>query len=297
MFRKLRRFLAYLLVKVLIGLAEILPRGIGGSWFGWLGSMAYCVLPGSRRVALANLRLVYGESASDEGLRRIAREAFSNLGRSCYDFARMRKQSREGLNEMVTIKGKHHLDQALARGKGVVAITGHVGNWELMGAYYSLNGYSLNVLATRMRNLRVNRELIDLRKSAGLKVLERSGELMGAVRALRRGEMLGVLIDLDTSVESVIVDFLGRPAKTAAGYVKLAAVTGASLVPMAMLMTADRGYEIQVHEPVSISGNGDSIEADVERCSKAVEDFIRQQPTQWIWMHKRWKSVCSEIYA
>jgi KDO2-lipid IV(A) lauroyltransferase len=297
MFRKLRRFLAYLFVKVLIWLAGVLPRGIGGAWFGGLGALAYSVLPGSRGVALANLRLVYGESHSDEERARIARAAFSNLGRICYDFARMRKHTREGLNKMVTIKGGHHLDEALARGKGVVAITGHVGNWELMGAYYSLNGYPLNVLATRMRNARVNRELIGLRKSAGLKVLERSTELMGAVRALRRGEMLGVLIDLDTSVESVTVDFLGRPAKTAVGYVKLAAATGASLVPMAMLMTEGGGYEIQVHEPVSISGSRVSLDADVERCSKAVENFIRQKPTQWIWMHKRWKSVCSEIYA
>jgi KDO2-lipid IV(A) lauroyltransferase len=166
-----------------------------------------------------------------------------------------------------------------------------------MGAYFALNGYPLNVLATRMKNEPVNRELLSLRRRAGLKVLERSGELMGAVRALRRGEMLGVLVDLDTSVESVMVDFLGRPAKTPAGYVKLATVTGASLVPMAMLMREDGGYEIQVHEPVSISGNGDSLKSDVQRCSRAVEDFIRQEPTQWIWMHKRWKSVCSEIYA
>jgi KDO2-lipid IV(A) lauroyltransferase len=98
-------------------------------------------------------------------------------------------------------------------------------------------------------------------------------------------------------VESVVVDFLGRPAKTAAGYVKLARVTGASLVPMAMLMREDGRYEIQVNAPVEISGNGDSLESDVQRCSRAVEEFIRQDPTQWIWMHKRWKSVCSEIYA
>ena len=200
MLRKLRRLLAYLFVKVLIGFAEVLPRRTGGALFAALGSLAYWILPGSRRIALANLNLVYGETYSDEGLGSIARAAFRNLGRVCYDFARMRKQTREGLSELVTIKGKHHLDQELARGKGVIGLTGHIGNWELMGAYFALNGYPLNVLATRMNNAPVNRELLDLRRSAGLKVLERSGELMGAVRALRRGEMLGVLVDLDTSV-------------------------------------------------------------------------------------------------
>ena len=297
MFRKLRRLLAYVFVKVMIGLAEVLPRRSGGVVFASLGSLAYSLLPGSRRVALANLNLVYGESCAEPELERIARSAFRNFGRILYDFARMRKQTREGLDGLVTIKGRHHLDEALARGKGVIGLTGHIGNWELMGAYFALNGYPLNVLATRMKNAPVNRELLGLRRSAGLKVLERSAELMGAVRALRRGEMLGVLVDLDTSVESVIVNFMGRPAKTAAGYVKLARVTGASLVPMAMLMKADGRYEIQVREPVGISGNGDSLESDVQQCSMAVEYFIRQDPTQWIWMHKRWKSVCSEIYA
>jgi KDO2-lipid IV(A) lauroyltransferase len=297
MFRKLRRLVAYIFVKALVGSAEVLPRKAGVALFGALGSLAYSVLPGSRRVALANLKLVYGECSSHEELERTARAAFRNLGRICYDFARMRKQTRESISSIAEIKGRHHLDRALARGKGVIGLTGHIGNWELMGAYFALNGYPLNVLATRMNNAPVNRELLGLRRSAGLKVLERSGELMGAVRALRRGEMLGVLVDLDTSVESVIVDFLGRPAKTAAGYVKLATVTGASLVPMAMLLRQDGRYEIQVHEPVEISGNGDSLESDVQECSRAVEDFIRQEPTQWIWMHKRWKSVCSEIYA
>jgi lauroyl/myristoyl acyltransferase len=64
-----------------------------------------------------------------------------------------------------------------------------------------------------------------------------------------------------------------------------------------MFMNEDHGYELEIHAPVVISGNSDSLEADVERCSKAVEEFIRQRPAQWIWMHKRYKSVCSEIYA
>ncbi len=297
MLRKFRRFVAYLTLKSLIWIAELLPRRVGGSWFAGLGGLAYSLFPGLRDVALANLKLVYGRSLSDEDQAGIARESFSNLARVCYDFARMRKQTRESVEELVEVEGLHHLDEALARGKGVIAITGHIGNWELMGAFLSLKGYPVNVLATRMRNERANRALVGLRKSAGVKVMERSSELMGAVRSLRRGEVLGVLIDLDTSVESVVVDFLGKPAKTASGYVKLAAATGAAIVPMAMPMTSSGSYELKIHEPVSIAGNGDSLEADVQKCSKAVEEFIWQKPTQWIWMHKRWKSTCSEIYA
>jgi KDO2-lipid IV(A) lauroyltransferase len=120
---------------------------------------------------------------------------------------------------------------------------------------------------------------------------------MGAVRCLKRGEILGVLVDQDTSVESVVVDFLGHPAKTPVGPVKMASRTGAALVPLAMLMTPEGTYRIEVKEPLSTDGEAGTLEDQVETCSKAIEEFIRREPSQWIWMHKRWKSVLSELYA
>jgi KDO2-lipid IV(A) lauroyltransferase len=297
MLRKLRRFCAYVLVAGLVRLAEILPRRIGTTVFAGLGVVAYRLMARSRGVALANLELVFGRTTPDTDIRRIAQTAFANLGRFAYDTARMRKTTPQAIQRIAGITGREHLDRALGRGKGVVAVTGHVGNWELLGAYFSLMGYPLTVLATGMKDSKLNDLLVDLRSSAGLKVVERSRSLVGAFRCLKRGEMLGVLIDQDTSVESVIVDFLGRPAKTAVGPVKLASRTGAAIVPMAMLMTDEGDYHIEVKEPVTIGDNGSSLENDVEKCSKAVEEFIRRKPSQWVWMHKRWKSVLSDVYS
>jgi KDO2-lipid IV(A) lauroyltransferase len=251
----------------------------------------------SRSIALANLKLVYGRAVPDTDIRRIAEAAFTNLGRFAYDTARMRKATPQSIRRIVGVKGQEHLDRALARGKGVIALTGHIGNWELLGAYFSLMGYPVNVLATGLKDTRLNTMLVGIRRSVGLTVVERSSGLMAAFRCLRRGEILGMLIDQDTSVESVIVDFLGRPAKTAVGPVKLASRTGAAIVPVAMLMTDQRNYQIEVKEPIAIGGNGSSLERDVEKCSKAVEEFIHRKPSQWVWMHKRWKSVFSDIYT
>ena len=108
---------------------------------------------------------------------------------------------------------------------------------------------------------------------------------------------MGVLIDQDTSVDSVVVDFLGKPAKTAVGPVRLASHTGAAIVPLAMLLT-DRGeYRIEVKEPIFVSADAGALSGEVERCSKAVEAFIRTDPEQWVWMHKRWKSLASDMYS
>jgi KDO2-lipid IV(A) lauroyltransferase len=295
--KKLRRFTTFLLVKILIAIAGILPRRVGHTVFGGLGALAYRFLKRSRNVALANLQLVYGSERTDKELRDIAKKAFVNLGKFAFDAITMGKYALEDLDGMVEMVGQHYLDQALALGKGVVAITGHVGNWELMGSYLARRGYPVTVLATRVRNSRLDDLLLDIRRNSGINVLERSRDVLGAFRCLRNGGMLGVLIDQDTSVESVTVEFLGHPAKTPVGPAKLASSTGAAVVPMAMLMTPEGKYRIEIREPVIVNGDGISLDADVARCSEALEEFIRLEPTQWVWMHKRWKSVFSDMYT
>ena len=294
--KSLRKFATFLMIRTLVTLAFILPRRAGHALFGGLGVVAYRCLKRSRKVALANLHLVYDGKHTDRELRDIAREAFKNLGKFAYDAARMGKYTPKSLEEMVEVVGLDRVDRVRAEGRGVIVLTGHIGNWELLGGYLALRGYPLNALVTRVRNRRLDDLLVGLRRSAGTTVLERSRSLLGAFRCLKQGELLGVLIDQDTSVESVLVDFLGHPAKTPVGVVKIASGTGAAVMPMAMLMTPDGRYRFEIKEPIAIDGNGDSLERDVTKCSKAIEEFIRSEPTQWVWMHKRWKSVSAEMY-
>jgi len=295
--KSLRRFCAYLLIRVLVSLARVLPRRLGSAVFGNLGAVAYLCLRKSRRIALVNLRLIYGRAAPDKEIRRIARRAFINLGKFAYDVVSLNRVAPQGLARIIEVTGLDNLDRALDRGKGVILLSGHVGNWELMAAYLSRAGYPLNVLATRLKDSRLDELIAGLRRNVGIAVLERSGGLKAALRCLNRGEILGILIDQDTSVESVLVDFLGRPTKTAVGPVKLASRTGAAIVPLAMLMTDNGHYRIEVKEPLVVSGQEASLVNDVERCSKAVETFIRAEPSQWVWMHRRWKSVVSDLYS
>ena len=281
----------------MVRVAEVLPRSIGRLIFGYLGGLAFLLFTKSRRIALANLRLIYGKAVPDKEIRAVARRAFINLGRFAYDIVRFRRASPQNLRRVVKIMGQDHLDKALARGKGVIALTGHVGNWELLGAYFSLMGYPVSVIATRLKDPNLDELVVGMRQDSGLGVIERSRGVKEALRCLRRGEILGVLIDQDTAVDSVVVDFMGRPAKTAVGPVKLASRTGAAIVPLAMLMTEEGGYRIEVKEPVYVTGDETTLHEDVERCSKAVEAFIKAEPSQWVWMHKRWKSISSDLYA
>ncbi len=294
--RWLRRLIAYAFVKSVTKIGEILPARIGRRLYVSLGRASYYLLPNSRRIALANLRVAFGEHAADKEIRAIAKATFANLGRFAYDIVQARHRGPEWVKHLATVRGKHNLDEALARGKGVIALTGHVGNWELLAAYFSMIGYPINVLATSLKDSKLNDLLVKMRTDVGVRVLDRSKGLIQAFRCLKRGEVLGVLIDQDTSVESVLVDFLGTPAKTAVGAVKLASRTGAAIVPLAMTLNDSGHYEIDIKEALKIGGRDETLREDVELCSKAIEDFIRRKPSQWVWMHKRWKSVLGEIY-
>jgi KDO2-lipid IV(A) lauroyltransferase len=296
MFKILRRFATFLVIRCLVGFAGILPRRLGLVLFGGLGAFSYRLLKRSRLVALANLHLVYGDTYTDKELESIARQAFVNLGKFAFDAITLGKCTIRALDRLVEITGGQHLKEVVARGSGGVGLTGHIGNWEFLGAYLARKGYPVNVLATRVRNERLDDLLIGIREEAGLKVLDRSRALLSALRCLKDGELLGVLMDQDTSVESVIVDFLGHPAKTPVGVAKLASSTGVPILPMAMLMKPDGTYRLEIGAPLDLNGAGDLAE-DVARCSKALEEFILEDPTQWAWMHKRWKSVRPDMYA
>lgn len=264
--------------------------------FGGLGALAYYVLPRARRVAWANLRLVFGKDLPVEEIRRIARASFASMGRFAFDVARIPVETKENLSKIVRVTGSSHLDTALEKGTGVIALTGHIGNWEMLGAFFAKMGYPVNVVATTLRDDKLNNVIIEIRESSGMNVLERRKGTMGAMRCLKRGEILGVLIDQDTSVQSVEVDFLGSRAKTAVGPVRLSAKTGATILPAAMLMTDDGKYHIEIREPIRVVGKPGTLLDDVKKCSRAVEEFILRQPTQWVWMHKRWKSVQTDLY-
>jgi KDO2-lipid IV(A) lauroyltransferase len=296
MLKKIRRFASYIFIRFLMLLAQVMPRKTGMAVFGSLGALAYYLLPKSRRVAWTNLRLVFGNDLPVEEIRRIARASFASMGRFAFDVARIPVQTEESLSKIVRVTGNSHLEKALEKGTGVIALTGHIGNWEMMGAFFAKMGYPVNVVATTLRDSKLNDVIVDIRERSGMKVLERRKGTMGAMRCLKRGEILGVLIDQDTSVQSVEVDFLGNRARTAVGPVRLSAKTGATILPTAMLMTDDGKYHIEIKEPICVVGKPRTLPDDVMRCSKAVEEFILKQPTQWVWMHKRWKSVQADLY-
>jgi KDO2-lipid IV(A) lauroyltransferase len=192
----------------------------------------------------------------------------------------------------VRVEGIAALDVALARGGGAIAVTGHVGNWELLAAWVAALGYPLTVVGRRVNDLRFHALVAGFRTAAGVEVLLRDDpHLLVQVRdALRRNRVVALLIDQDTRGAGVFVPFFGRPARTPPGAALLALRTGAPLVTVFIERRPPGGHLVRfATEPVGPRRGAERITELTARLTAAIETQIRRAPVEWVWWHERWR--------
>jgi KDO2-lipid IV(A) lauroyltransferase len=290
--KKLKRDFQYALVRFLVGGMKLLSPGAGYSAACFLGGCAYVLIPKAREQVIRNLSLAFPEKGRGE-VAILGRAFFRELGRNAWDALRMDAAGVSFLKENVRFSGLKLFDHAMKLKRGVVVVTGHIGCWELMPAAFAALGYPINVIGRRAYDDRLNEMLVGLRSRHGIRTIDRDAGAKEALRCLRRGEALGVLIDQDTRVKGVFVDFFGRPAYTPTGAVEFALRTGAALVPMAIHRNGDGKHTIEVLEylPLPSTGNEEQdLTLHTQRCTEILEGFIRKHPDQWVWMHERWRT-------
>ena len=269
-----------------------MPRGAALKTCGFFGLIAFRVVRKARQQTEQNLSRAFGWSSDHPRLARTAREVFVNAGKNLADLILLPRLNAANVHQLIKVSGRHHIDEALALGRGLIGITGHIGNWELMAAGLALQGYPLNAVARQVYDQRLDRILNDLRKNANVRGISRDTGVKEMIRVLRKGEILGILMDQDSSVRGVFVPFFDRPAHTPAGPVMLAMKTGAPILPMAIHRQRDETYLVTVKPPLDMRYTGDrekDLLSNTAACTRALESFIRQEPSQWVWMHNRWR--------
>ncbi len=292
-FKKLKNYLIYLAVLSLIRIFCKVPRRSALSFGHHLGIIAFHVLRAERRKAESGLRIAFGGSMNGDAIGKTALRSFINLGKNAADAVRLRAMSKNELMKLVRAEGLEEFDAALAEGKGIVAITGHISNWELLAAYVSSVGYPLNVVGKSLYDSRFDRILVETRRRWGMNNIARGKETRNIVRALRKGEMVAFLIDQDTKTSGTFIDFFGRPSYTPTGPALLAMKLGSPVVPVSIHRETDETYHVKVGKRIELV-DGD-LRLSTERCSKAVEGEIRDHPEEWVWMHERWKTKPTEV--
>ena len=281
-----------ILVRTLVLLAVTLPRRTGLSLFTFFGTFSYRCYKKDRMRAHENIALAFPGTPAVV-VKAIAVGVFKSLGKNSLDALRLTRRTKQQVLESCLVSGEENLRRALARGKGVLAITGHIGSWELLAAYLSEKGYSLSVIARKLSNDACNRMLIELRHKHGVESFHRGNTAVAGYRTLKRGEILGMLIDQNINIDGVMAPFFGRPAWTPIGPSVFALRSGAAVVPMAIHMQSGGTHQITIlpeleHPP------GELPERERQRIftmdmQAAIEQLVRLYPQQWVWFHDRWQ--------
>ncbi len=293
LYKKTRDDLFYLLVVGFIQFLRLLPRRVALALMRLLGRLGFALAASPRRRAIEHLTLVYGQEKSTAEIKKLARRVFVHFATVAGDFLRMPVILKGNIDKLVTASGLEHLDRAFATGQGLLMITCHFGNWEMMGGWLAKHGYRMGVVGTTLFDPRLDRILVETRENAGVNNIARGKGTREIIRTFKKGEAVGMLIDQDTKVDGVFVNFFGRPAHTPTGPVVLARRLGLPIIPIFMYLKDDFTYQIECLPPLALVKSDDEagdILVNTQKCSDTYETMIRRFPEQWVWMHKRWKT-------
>lgn len=261
-------------------LAEAVARG----WFRLLD----LAVPRLRRVALRNLQIALPE-LGPAGHRRILAGMYRSLARSLALFARLPSLDRHSIGRWIRMEGCEHVEAALRRGKGVLFATAHLGNWELSAVAYALLSRPMYVVVRPLDNPKLDALVAARRRLGGNRLIEKKDFARSILKALAANQAVGILVDQNSSPEEgVFVDFFGIPACASTGVVRLAARSGAAVIPgFALWSDPEKRYVLRFEPPVEIAGD---VREDTQRLQKRLEAVIRRHPEQWLWIHRRWKT-------
>ncbi len=280
--------LTFWLYRALGALIALLPLTVGIRAGRALGLLGYFLLGKYRRIALRNLAIAFRCKTAGER-RTMARLHFATLVGNLFSMEKIAHLPREEMRALVTIEGLEIVQRFAAEKRGVVYILGHLGSWELL-AQISPMVFTMpsGTVFQRLTNPHMDAHIRRTRAQIGLTLFERKEGFNAACEMLRKGGMVGVLIDQHAGDAGVWCPFFGRLASTTPLAATLALRTGAALLPIAMSTDGIGRWRMRIEEPVA--GGVRDIGAATALVNAALEAQIRRQPEDWFWVHNRWKT-------
>lgn len=285
-------------MRAFVGWLRLLPLPLARAFARGLARLVHALVHSERRRTREHVALAFPDWPTHER-HGLARAAFAQLGDAAAEIAHV-DRLRTRFDEVVRFDeaSRAVMEGALAEGRGVIVVAGHIGNWELMGFYLAFRGYPVWTLARAQADPRLDAWVRQFRESRGVRTILRheSGAAKAMLRAFRDGAILGFFLDQDTDVAGVFVPFFGRLAWTPSGAAVMALRTGAAIVVATMQREPDRTHVLRVERVRYEAGDDgaqvardDAVESLTAELTARIEAAIRRAPEQWVWMHKRWK--------
>lgn len=282
----------YYVLKGISRMVCLLPYPLILSLGKGLGYLYYHIAARQRKRGLQQIQERLGLTFSEA--EPIIKSVFKKLGQTFLEVMYTPALTPQKVKQLITIENRHYLEDALAEGHGVVFYTGHVGNWEWLGASLAMEGFPMTSIVRRQPNDQHTRILNEYREKAGIEVFaSRSTEIVSAAKALKQGKVLGFLADQDAGVDGIFIEFLGKPAATPAGPAVFSKRFKAPVVPVFIVRQPAGGHRILIYPPLRYEDTGEE-EQDIKRLtmqmSQVLETIIYNHTDEWIWFQKRWNT-------
>ena len=289
----MRHRVEFVALRVVITLCRAVPAGVADRVGAGLGWVVARVWRPRWEVVMRQLRMAF-PGADERWRRRVARRSYVHFCAEAVGMFRLVGASRAEILERTRLNGEEVLTEAAGEGRGVMLVSGHLGNWEVGAAGVLARGFPMDIVAARQRNVLFDRYLTRSRERLGMRVIPREEAQRGAVASLKAGRVIGIMGDQDARRAGVFVDYFGRPASTARGPAVLSMRAGATVATFYTIRRAGwkPRYDIYI-EPVEAAegGRGRAAVAAVTRAFTArLEERVRQYPEQYLWHHRRWKT-------
>jgi KDO2-lipid IV(A) lauroyltransferase len=299
--KSVKYFFIITLVRVVLGIVRFLPWKWTSVMCDRLGLLAFYIVKKERLKTIRNLTIAYGSEKTEKEINTMAKEVFINLGRAAAELAiKLYVDDAKRYFSNVEVVNQHYADAAYARGKGIINLVPHMGCWEGLPRAFVLMRYKAGSVAQTLNNEKINDWVVRNREFKGFKVLPRGSSYKTILQFLKQNNSLGMLIDQDTRVKGVFVDFYGKPAYTPIGAAMLALDSDATVFTTSYVRTGQNRFQLIFGPPIEIVRTGDrkeDLRLNTERFHQEVEKLIKKYPTQWVWMHERWKTTPERIAA
>jgi KDO2-lipid IV(A) lauroyltransferase len=282
--------LSYLIYRLGQFIALSLPLKLGYRIAVIVSDLRYLFAFTDRMAVKDNLKAIF-PGLPDSEICKIRKEAFRNFAKYLVDFFRFSKINKAYIKKTVKIENIFYFDQALAKNKGVIVLTAHIGNWELGGIVIALSGYDFWVVALPHKDRRVDRFFNHQRESKGMHVIPLGKAVRQCFNRLKENKLVALAGDRDFTRNGVVLDFFGKPTFFPEGPAVFSLKTGAPIVPGFMFRNPDDTLTLRMEKPVEFNPTGDKaadIKGLISRYKLIIEDYIRRYPNQWYMFRRFW---------
>jgi len=271
------------------------PWGVCRRTGWWFGLALFKALKSRRKVAIGNVQRAFPH-LTEAAARQVARRSVQNAAMTLFEFMRLSTATRDEVMETVIDDGSEHVREALAGGRGVLLLTAHFGNWELLAAGAALH-FPLSLIARPVSNQGLEDQILMVRRKFNVEVISKHDAGRATLDALRKNRTLAITPDQHAGAQGLLLPFFGHPTRMVSSLARLAMLSGAPVVPAFGVRKypwiSDGRTIARIRPGFTVENDrkrrDEMVLAGTQRMTAELENIIRLYPDQWLWLHKRWR--------